>query len=284
LNQEAINDFSRFPMMILPATPLVDGRPDIVPALRAANPNNKIFGYAMGHTTWCSGDVSGNNSYPANYYYRHYWLAATLGDPQCNTQTGGLLWMQDGVRADIAPHNLGTNVNLAYRVADGQGGYTYPVAEGLAQVMFEDIYQSGTLDGIFIDVFCSTINWMEDADSKFDYVRAGYNDGITDNGDDNLKPAVAASFYAGWTAGHTVLGQRLRSLIDGAGGSTYPLAANCGQGPAALYPDFNGWMRENFPYQNGGSWFTNMYRRPGGYFFEELVRKIRTLGFVPAKK
>jgi hypothetical protein len=50
-------------------------------------------------------------------------------------------------------------------------------------------------------------------------------------------------------------------------GPAFLLVGNCAQG--TKYAAFNGWMRENFPYQNGGNWYENMFRDPGGYFIDE---------------
>ena len=137
------------------------------------------------------------------------------------------------------------NVNLAKRT-NGR----YVVAEGLADLFHDAVASTGLWDGIFIDQFCNGILWSETATEKIDYVRAGY-------------PSLAA-FDAAWLAATDTLANRLRRLA----GPDFLMVGNCGQG--TKYASFNGWMRENFPFQNGGTWYTNMYAEPGGYFTDDL--------------
>jgi hypothetical protein len=153
---------------------------------------------------------------------------------------GGYLYDQSGTQYVQA------NVNLAKQDAQGH----FVVAEGLADLFQNAIVQSGVWDGIFLDCFCDDIRWTENTTSHIDYVRAGY-------------PSLDA-FAIGWRAGTDTLANRLRRLA----GASYVLVGNCGQG--IKYAAFNGWMRENFPYQNGGDWNSNMFRDPGGYFVDEV--------------
>jgi len=139
-------------------------------------------------------------------------------------------------------------LNVNYAKKDGAGRYV--VAESLA-VLFQDaIVRTGIWDGMFLDVYCDRIAWAQAmlADS-IDFVRAGY-------------PTLAA-FDAAYQAGTDVLANRLRALA----GPSFLLVGNCAQG--TKYTLFNGWMRENFPNQNGGNWYENMFRDPGGYFVDE---------------
>ncbi|HYM81326.1 MAG TPA: putative glycoside hydrolase [Candidatus Limnocylindria bacterium] len=137
------------------------------------------------------------------------------------------------------------NVNLAKR--DGFGRFV--VAEGIADLFEDAIARSGDWNGIFIDQYCNSILWMESPSERIDYVRAGY-------------PSVGA-FDAAWLAATDTLGNRLRRRV----GPDFTLCGNCAAG--TKYASFNGWMRENFPFQNGGTWYDNMYRDPGGYFVDE---------------
>ncbi|MBI4057499.1 MAG: carbohydrate binding domain-containing protein [Elusimicrobia bacterium] len=250
LNYQVINAYAKFPMIILPPTPLTDGRPDILAALRAANPQSKIWAYVLGHVTWCPYYPDVNYpSYPPNYYYRHYWEAVwsvgNTGTPTCTPQGIGFLWLQDGTWPG--------DVNLAYQDTPGH----YAVAEALADVIYTDAYLSRAYDGIFFDIFCDYAPY-----NNVDYARAGY-------GTDNSSSTNRDNFNAGWKAGHTALANRLRSRITADGNTTFPISGNCGQGSPSIYPIFNGWMRENFPYQNGGTWYANMYWDRGGYLHEE---------------
>ena len=68
-----------------------------------------------------------------------------------------------------------------------------------------------------------------------------------------------------WSAATDTMASRLRAR---AGGSAV-LVGNCGRGNK--YAWFNGWMRENFPYQQGGTWYSNMLGDVGsrGYLRDE---------------
>ena len=261
LNDVVITAYSRFPLLVLPPTPVNDIRPDILVALRNAAPTNLIMAYTPASTTFCVG------TYPAGAFARRYWEAVEQfdgdGEPYSNCEGHGdsFLWMQDGLLASATPHDLEVNVNLAKRIDLGGSVYQYVVAEAIADVMFDELYVSNAWNGIFIDHYCDDILWMESATSKFDYARAGY-------GTNNAAPASRTAFGDGWKAGHAALASRLRSRIDAAG-ADFVVSGSCGQGPKALYSTLNGWMRESFPYQNGGSFYDNMFGDPGGYLLEE---------------
>lgn len=136
----------------------------------------------------------------------------------------------------------GADVNLAKRDANGR----FIVAEGLAALLDTVIVQSGQWDGIFFDVYCQSLLWTQDATHQIDYSAAGY--------------ASISAFDAGWQAGADTLANRIRRL---AGGNAI-LVGNCA-GPAHEV-SFNGWMRENFPFQDGGTWYANVTSEPDGYF------------------
>ncbi len=259
LNAAELDLYAKFPQIIVSPTPLSDGRPDIIPAIRARNPNISIFAYVVGHVMWCPG-YPGNNSYPDGYFYRDYWLGVTGGDQNCSTTSNRLLWNQDGTRS-------GYDVNLAYREALPGGGYRYPVAEGIAEAIYEHAKLSRNFDGIFIDIFCPNYLWAENPANPWDYARAGY-------GADNSDPANRAAFTDGWAAGHQREADRLRELAIADGQPDFPIAGNCGQTPSSLFPVMNGWMRENYPFQNGGTFFTNMLTWPWGYLHQD--RNFRT--------
>ena len=139
----------------------------------------------------------------------------------------------------------GVSVNLAKRDLTGR----FVVAEGLADLIHEVAVQSGLWDGVFFDVFCHSITWSQDASQRIDYARAGY--------------ASLASFDAAWQAATDTLANRMRRL---SGGGPI-LVGNCAG--SAHTGTFNGWMRENFPLQGGGTWYENMLTDPQGYFADE---------------
>lgn len=139
----------------------------------------------------------------------------------------------------------GASVNLARRDAQGR----FIVAEGLADLMYDVIVRTGEWDGVFFDVYCYTMSWTQDASQQIDYARAGY--------------ASLAQFESAWQAGSDTLANRLRRLS----GPSVILAGNCAG--SAHQSVFNGWMRENFPFQNGGTWYDNVLSEPHGYFADE---------------
>jgi len=139
----------------------------------------------------------------------------------------------------------GANINLAKKDAQGH----YVIAEAIADLWYDALVSSGMWDGFMIDQICNGITWMETASEKIDYVRAGY-------------PSLAA-FDASWKIGTDTLTARLRRLA----GPDFILTGNCAVG--TKYADCNGWVRENFPYQNGGTWYDAMFRDPGGYMLDE---------------
>lgn len=262
LNNDVINSFARFPHLILPTTPLADSRPDILAGLHARNPKNKITAYTMGHTTWCPGDANGNIAYAPGMYYRDYYLAVTGGDPSCASASNGFLWMQDGIKADEPPHSLGMNVNLAHYVVNPDSSRRYDVAEAIAGTMYEYGRAGRGWDGIFIDVFCSSIMWIESPGHLYDYARAGY-------GANNADPANRTAFDVGWQAGHQRLVSRLRELAVADGHSDYQISGNCAQAPERVQSEMNGWMRENYPFQNGGNFYSNMLSWPWGMLHQD---------------
>jgi hypothetical protein len=137
------------------------------------------------------------------------------------------------------------NVNLAKKDANGR----YIVAESVADLFYDAIIRNGKWDGIFLDIYCEQFGWTQTPSESIDVVRAGY-------------PNVAA-FDVAWRAGGDTLASRLRAL----GGPNFILVGNCAT--STQYSTLNGWMHENFPYQNGGTWYENMFRTPGGYFTDE---------------
>lgn len=140
---------------------------------------------------------------------------------------------------------LDVNINLAKKNAAGR----FVVAEELADLFHSAVYATGKWDGLFFDRMCQNIRYNQGPGDSIDFVRAGY-------------PTFDA-FEIAWKAGSDTLANRLRRLC----GPDAILVGNCGYG--AHYESFNGWMREDFPILNGGNWKQNMFREPGGYFYDE---------------
>ena len=139
------------------------------------------------------------------------------------------------------------NINLAKRT-NGR----YVVAEALADIFRDHILATGVWDGIFTDVFCRTIAWTQGGTTKvIDYQRAGY--------------ASLAALDAAWIEASEVLASRLRQDA----GPNFTLVGNCAM--SSQHAWYNGWMRENFPFQQGGTWHSNMLGDAAsrGYFADD---------------
>jgi len=227
LDTAAVAAVARYDVVTLDVNPVTPYHPELLADLRRRNPDIRILGYVLGHDIWAAADVDSLNHFPTRYRR----LVRDLG---------GFLYNQFG-----GGYYPGANVNLAKR--DGNGRFV--VAEGLADLFHDAVVRDGLWDGVFIDVYCHTISWSQDASRRIDYARAGY--------------ASLAAFDAAWSAGSDTLANRLRRLSGGGP----VLCGNCAQGAHTAV--FQGWMRENFPFQGGGSWFTNMLDDPHGYFADE---------------
>ncbi|MFI5370130.1 MAG: hypothetical protein ACHQ52_01135 [Candidatus Eisenbacteria bacterium] len=148
------------------------------------------------------------------------------------------------------------NINIAKR--DGTGRYT--VAEDLADLFADVVGTTGLWDGMFFDSFCDGVLWTQTPVESIDVVRAGY--------------PTQTAFDAGWLAGTQAFANRMRLRV----GPDFVLIGNCGLG--TKYTTMNGWMRENFPNQNGGTWAANMFRDPGGYMVDEGRFRQPTHGYL----
>ncbi len=151
-------------------------------------------------------------------------------------------------------YNFG--VNIARRDSTGR----FIVAEALVDLWYDAIVRTGLWDGLFLDIYCDCIAWTQSPAESVDVVRAGYPDWD--------------SFNAAWLAATDTIASRLRRRC----GPDYILVGNCATG--TKYTTFNGWMREGFPYQAGGTWYLNMLRVPGGYFADEAAFRPPTHDYI----
>jgi Carbohydrate binding domain/Hypothetical glycosyl hydrolase family 15 len=226
LQTMALDAISRYDEVVIEASPITPYRPDAIAAIRARNPQISMLAYVAPCIFYPGLSPDSLVDVPSR-------LIRTVRN------NNGYLYNKKGAQFG------GININLAKRDAFGR----YTIAESLAVLWNDAIVKSALWDGIFIDVYCDGIGWMETASDSIDFVRAGY--------------ASAAAFETGWKAGTDTLADRLRQLA----GSTQVLVGNCASG--TKYVPFNGWMRENFPFQQGGTWYSNMFNDPGGYFGDE---------------
>ena len=139
------------------------------------------------------------------------------------------------------------NINIAKK-ANGH----FVVAEALGNLFRDHIIATGTWDGIFTDIFPHTVGWTQNGTGQvIDYQRAGY--------------ASVADLDAAWGAACDTLASHLRRD----GGPGFVLVGN--GGPSADHVWYNGWMREDFPNQQGGTWASNMLGDVAsrGYFHDD---------------
>lgn len=137
------------------------------------------------------------------------------------------------------------NVNLAKR--DAQGSLL--IADSLSLLWKEYLIDSGVWDGVFFDILCDEMGWPQAEGDSIDFERAGYSS--------------FEAFNASWRAATDTIAARLRNW----GGPDFIMVGNCALG--TKYSTFNGWMREGFPFQAGGDWYSNMFQQPGGYITDE---------------
>ncbi len=218
---------ARYDEVILDASPISEYRPEALAELRARHPGIRLFAYVLAHTYWNAYHPDTLVHYPSRYQRLIRSLNGQLYDT-----AGNEFFL--------------SRVNLAKRDANGR----FVVAESLADLFHDVTIRPGFWDGIFLDVYCKNILWMETDSERIDFVRAGY-------------PSLSA-FDAAWGAAIDTLGDRLRRLA----GPGVVMIGNCGQ--STNYATLNGWMRENFPFQNGGDWYQNMFRDVGGYFADDV--------------
>ena len=223
----ALDAISRYDEVILDVDPITPYRPALLDELRARNPDLRALAYLTSTYSWPAASADSLNHVPTRYRR----LVRDLGGFLYNS-VGGQEFAE-------------CNINLARR----DGGGRFIVAEALADFFASAILGNGPWNGMFIDTFCSSMLWMQDAAHQVDYVRAGY-------------PTLAA-FDAAWGAATDTLAHRLRRQV--APGTL--LVGNCSA--SAHHDVLNGWMRENFPQQGGGTWTTNMLQDPNGYLADD---------------
>lgn len=227
LNDTVLTRVARFNEIVLDVNPITPFRPDVIQRIRQKNPNAKFLAYVVGQDIWMAADRDSLRHYPTRVR---------------RLVTNNNAWLLSKLTHD---KYYGGNINLAKRNAAGD----LYIADSLAQIWKEFTIDSGHWDGIFYDILCDEMNWLQSEGDSIDYVAAGY-------------PSFAA-FNASWREATNLIGQKMRQW----GGPNFVMVGNCALG--TKYDTFNGWMREGFPYQAGGDWYSNMYWTPGGYFTDE---------------
>ncbi|MEO5988668.1 MAG: carbohydrate binding domain-containing protein, partial [Candidatus Eisenbacteria bacterium] len=227
LNDTVITNVGRFNEVILDVNPIWPFRPDVVQALKAKNPRTKFLAYVVGQDIWMAADRDSFRHYPTRLR---------------RIVTNNNAWLLSKRTRD---KYFGGNINLAKRNAAGQ----LFIADSLALLWKEVTIDSGIWDGIFYDILCDEMGWLQADGDSVDYVAAGY-------------PSFQA-FNDSWKEATNMIGNKMRQW----GGPGFVMVGNCALG--TKYTTFNGWMREGFPYQAGGDWYSNMFWKPGGYITDE---------------
>jgi hypothetical protein len=187
-----------------------------------------------------------------------YWWLREMPDSLVDypTRVTHLLRDLDGYLYNRQGGRYSTWLNVARCDSTGR----FVVAEALVDLWYDAIARTGLWDGFFLDMYCDGILWSQSPEDSIDFERAGYPD--------------LASFDHAWHAAGDTIANRLRRLC----GPGAILVGNCASG--TKYATFNGWMRENFPFQLGGDWYQNMYRVVGGYFGDEAAFRAPTHNFI----
>ena len=126
---------ARFGALVLDVYPINPYRPDIVAAIRARNPQARLFGYVLASDIWQAADTDSLRQIPTV-------IRRTVRD------LDGFLY--DRVTGREYKYN---DINLAKKV-DGH----YVVAEALADLFRDRVIASGLWDGLFVDVFPHAIS------------------------------------------------------------------------------------------------------------------------------
>jgi hypothetical protein len=143
----------------------------------------------------------------------------------------------------------GNCINIAKKDASGH----FIVAQALGDIFRDHIIATRVWNGIFTDLFAHAVGWTQAGTGRvIDVQRAGY--------------ASVADLDVAWAAACDTLASHLRRD----GGPTFVLVGN--GAASSEHAWYNGWMRENFPNQQGGSWVSNMLGDVSsrGYFRDDV--------------
>ncbi len=227
LNDTVLTRVARFNEIILDVNPIWPFRPDILQRIKQKNPRAKFLAYVVGQDIWMAADRDSLRHYPTRYR---------------RIVTNNNAWLLSKRTRD---KYFGGNVNLAKRNTAGN----LFIADSLALLWKDVTITPGLWDGIFYDILCDEMSWLQADGDSVDYVAAGY--------------PTFAQFNQSWQEATNMIGAKMRQW----GGPNFIMVGNCALG--TKYDTFNGWMREGFPYQAGGDWYSNMFWQPGGYITDE---------------
>jgi len=169
------------------------------------------------------------------------------------TTGGGFLWdyisptcfHQTRASGCVAGNTL-LNTNLAWQPSPGR----WPVADSLVAVYTRHFITRRQPDGTYVwDGIMTDLNSPDIfSEINLNWSRAGYPD--------------SASLDTAWVAAKAYFMRELRAAAVRAGRPDFIITGNGVSGRA--YDQANGWMREGWPGQQGGTWTSNLLWTPGG--------------------
>jgi hypothetical protein len=218
---------AKFDVVVLEASQTLE-RPDILHAIRRYNPTIKIIGFTDAcQVWWVPMHYSINYPDTLNCLRRKLWNAVV--------NTNGFLYSKR-YGDYYNPNRSGRDPMwiASWWMVDLANPAT---VDSLVSILAHDVIGSGLYDGLFVDLISETITWSVGVDS-FDYERAGYHS--------------VEAFVQAWKAGH----RRYAAGLRAAAPPGFTITLNqAGPDEQELV---NGGIREDFPYQGGGTWQKNM--------------------------
>ncbi|TFG89076.1 MAG: hypothetical protein E4H17_01290 [Gemmatimonadales bacterium] len=218
---------AKFDVVVLEASETLE-RPDILRAIRRHNPTIKIIGFTDAcQVWWLPMYYSVNYPDTLNCLRRKLWNAVVNTNGFLYSKRYGDYYNPNRSGRDPLWSASWYMVNLANQAT----------VDSLVSILAQDVIGSGLYDGLFVDLISETMAWTAVVDS-FDYERAGY--------------PSAKAYEQAWQVGH----RRYAAGLRAAAPPGFMITLNW------AVPDEKAWVngsiREEFPYQGGGTWQTNM--------------------------
>lgn len=227
LIQQVVSDHARWPVVVLEATPLLH-RPDIVDALRAANPTICILAFMDLEKAYFSPIHSLD---PATDFTGQLYRAAA------DVPNGrGFLWsakwgdLFDPLRLTgrpIPPEK--SYSSFARNLASPE------CVRATAEVIIERVHKSGLFSGVFFDWAAHSVVWASSSDGdQINYSLAGFD------------PRIVVNAASGWDAAYRQ-GHRdvIRAMMDAAPSDSWIVNFNCGDDDPIEYAWESGQMLED---------------------------------------
>lgn len=220
-----------------------------IKTVKAYNPNAVILAEPTPDASYIRVGADTANTYA---YRFQQWRGARDGGGSWTTG-GGFLWdyistacfHQTRASGCVAGNTL-LNTNLAWQPSPGR----WPVADSLVAVYKRHFIERRHPDGSWVwDGVMTDLNSPDIfSELNISFARAGYADSL--------------ALDTAWVAAKHYFMAELRKAAVDAGRPDFIISGNGVSGRA--YDQANGWMREGWPDQQGGTWGTNWRWFPGG--------------------